>query len=65
MFVVTIIFIIINPNVISILLSWDALGLVSYLFVVYYQNVRSYGAEMVNVLCVCVHIYRVSQEERT
>jgi hypothetical protein len=31
-------------NVISILLGWDGLGLVSYLLVIYHQNVRSYGA---------------------
>jgi len=44
MFVVSIIFLIVSPNVISILLGWDGLGLVSYLLVIYYQNVRSYGA---------------------
>ena len=37
-------------NVISILLGWDGLGLVSYLLVIYYQNVRSYGAGMLTVL---------------
>jgi len=38
------------PNVISILLGWDGLGLVSYFLVIYYQNVRSYGASMLIVL---------------
>jgi NADH-ubiquinone oxidoreductase chain 5 len=42
MFVVSIIFLIITPNAISILLGWDDLGLVSYLLVIYYQNVKSY-----------------------
>ena len=46
-FVASMIFLIISPNVISILLGWDGLGLVSYLLVIYYQNVRSYGAGMV------------------
>ena len=41
-FVVSMMFLIISPNVISILLGWDGLGLVSYLLVIYYQNVRSY-----------------------
>jgi NADH-ubiquinone oxidoreductase chain 5 len=50
MFVVSIMFLIISPNVISILLGWDGLGLVSYLLVIYYQNVRSYGAGMLTVL---------------
>ena len=35
---------------ISILLGWDGLDLVSYLLVIYYQNVRSYGAGMLTVL---------------
>jgi NADH-ubiquinone oxidoreductase chain 5 len=39
-----------SPNVISILLGWAGLGLVSYLLVIYYQNVRSYGAGMLTVL---------------
>jgi NADH-ubiquinone oxidoreductase chain 5 len=50
MFVISIMFLIISPNVISILLGWDGLGLVSYLLVIYYQNVRSYGAGMLTVL---------------
>jgi len=49
-FVISIIFLIISPNIISILLGWDGLGLVSYLLVIYYQNVRSYGAGMLTVL---------------
>nr|YP_009351047.1 NADH dehydrogenase subunit 5 [Spinitermes trispinosus]AQP28435.1 NADH dehydrogenase subunit 5 [Spinitermes trispinosus] len=50
MFVVSMMFLIISPNVISILLGWDGLGLVSYLLVIYYQNFRSYGAGMLTVL---------------
>jgi NADH-ubiquinone oxidoreductase chain 5 len=38
MFVVSIMFLITSPNVITILLGWDGLGLVSYLLVIYYQN---------------------------
>jgi NADH:ubiquinone oxidoreductase subunit 5 (subunit L)/multisubunit Na+/H+ antiporter MnhA subunit len=43
-------FLIISPNVISILLGWDGLGLVSYFPLIYYQNVKSYGAGMLIVL---------------
>nr|AIY61575.1 NADH dehydrogenase subunit 5 [Prorhinotermes canalifrons] len=50
MFVVSMMFLIISPNVISILLGWDGLGLVSYCLVIYYQNVSSYGAGMLTVL---------------
>nr|AQP30134.1 NADH dehydrogenase subunit 5 [Oriensubulitermes inanis] len=50
MFVISMMFLIISPNVISILLGWDGLGLVSYLLVIYYQNMKSYGAGMLTVL---------------
>jgi len=49
-FVISIMFLIISPNIISILLGWGGLGLVPYLLVIYYQNVRCYGAGMSTVL---------------
>jgi len=49
-FVVSIIFLIISPNAISILLGWDGLGLNSSLLVIYYQNLSSYSAGMLSVL---------------
>nr|AVE15504.1 NADH dehydrogenase subunit 5 [Parablepharis kuhlii asiatica] len=50
MFVLSMIFLIISPNLISILLGWDGLGLVSYCLVIYYQNMKSYNAGMLTVL---------------
>nr|ARH54384.1 NADH dehydrogenase subunit 5 [Gastrallus laevigatus] len=50
MFVVSMMFLIISPNMISILLGWDGLGLVSYCLVIYYQNIKSYNAGMVTAL---------------
>lgn len=50
MFVLSIIFLIIRPNLISILLGWDGLGLVSYCLVIYYQNVKSYNAGIITAL---------------
>nr|YP_009107276.1 NADH dehydrogenase subunit 5 [Petrolisthes haswelli]CEH11279.1 NADH dehydrogenase subunit 5 [Petrolisthes haswelli] len=41
---------IISPNLISILLGWDGLGLVSYALVIYYQNEKSSNAGMLTVL---------------
>nr|YP_009255527.1 NADH dehydrogenase subunit 5 [Grimothea gregaria]AND82241.1 NADH dehydrogenase subunit 5 [Grimothea gregaria] len=41
---------IISPNLISILLGWDGLGLVSYALVIYYQNEKSANAGMLTVL---------------
>nr|URX53287.1 NADH dehydrogenase subunit 5 [Glyptotermes sp. 11 AB-2022a] len=50
MFVLSMMFLIISPNMISILLGWDGLGLVSYCLVIYYQNIKSYNAGMLTVL---------------
>nr|AML25754.1 NADH dehydrogenase subunit 5 [Carabidae sp. BMNH 1274270] len=50
MFVFSMMLLIISPNLISILLGWDGLGLVSYCLVIYYQNVKSYNAGMMTVL---------------
>nr|QNH68997.1 NADH dehydrogenase subunit 5 [Teredorus nigropennis] len=44
LFVVSMMFLIISPNLISILLGWDGLGLVSYCLVIYYQNNKSANA---------------------
>lgn len=49
-FVVSIIFLIIRPNLIRILLGWDGLGLVSYVLVIYYQNEKSANAGILTVL---------------
>lgn len=49
-FVLSIMLLIISPNLISILLGWDGLGLVSYVLVVYYQNSKSYNAGILTAL---------------
>lgn len=49
-FVLSIIILIIRPNLIRILLGWDGLGLVSYCLVIYFQNVKSYNAGILTAL---------------
>ena len=49
-FVLSIIILIISPNLISVLLGWDGLGLVSYCLVIYFQNVKSYNAGILTAL---------------
>nr|AVJ52432.1 NADH dehydrogenase subunit 5 [Acantholomidea porosa] len=50
LFILSMVLLIISPNLISILLGWDGLGLVSYCLVIYFQNYKSYSAGMLTVL---------------
>nr|ATI10802.1 NADH dehydrogenase subunit 5 [Calvisia medogensis] len=50
MFIFSMMFMIVSPNLISILLGWDGLGLVSYCLVIYYQNIKSFNAGMITAL---------------
>nr|UPL65566.1 NADH dehydrogenase subunit 5 [Dicranocephalus sp.] len=50
LFILSMMMMIVSPNLISILLGWDGLGLVSYCLVVYFQNYKSYNAGMLTVL---------------
>nr|QAT19777.1 NADH dehydrogenase subunit 5 [Eucryptorrhynchus scrobiculatus] len=50
LFVLSMMLMILSPNIVSILLGWDGLGLVSYALVIYYQNVKSYNAGMLTAL---------------
>nr|UPL66018.1 NADH dehydrogenase subunit 5 [Myrmedobia distinguenda] len=50
MFVISMLLLILSPNMISILLGWDGLGLVSYGLVIYFQNCKSYNAGMLTIL---------------
>nr|YP_010952794.1 NADH dehydrogenase subunit 5 [Tetraloides heterodactylus]WMQ53214.1 NADH dehydrogenase subunit 5 [Tetraloides heterodactylus] len=41
---------VLSPNMISILLGWDGLGLVSYALVIYYQNEKSANAGLLTIM---------------
>nr|ADA69762.1 NADH dehydrogenase subunit 5 [Eurydice pulchra] len=49
-FVFSMFFVVFSLNMVSILLGWDGLGLVSYILVVYYQNESSNAAGMITAL---------------
>lgn len=51
LFVLSIVLIIISPNIIRIIFGWDGLGVVSYCLIIFYQNYRSYNSGIVTVLC--------------
>nr|ATN41195.1 NADH dehydrogenase subunit 5 [Cecidomyiidae sp. 3 LC-2017] len=50
LFIISMMFLIISPNLISVLIGWDGLGLISYCLVIYYQNYKSYNAGMLTAL---------------
>lgn len=50
LFIFSIILIIISINLVTILLGWDLLGLVSYVLVIYYQNIKSFNAGILTAL---------------
>nr|YP_008593226.1 NADH dehydrogenase subunit 5 [Sepia latimanus]BAN81953.1 NADH dehydrogenase subunit 5 [Sepia latimanus] len=50
LFVLSMNFLVFIPNLVSLLLGWDGLGLVSFCLVIYYQNNKSLSAGMLTVL---------------
>ena len=49
-FVSSIIFLILSPNLISLLLGWDGLGLTSYALVIFYQRESSNNSGIITIL---------------
>nr|YP_010478288.1 NADH dehydrogenase subunit 5 [Nesophrosyne sp. 29 GMB-2012]UVI59732.1 NADH dehydrogenase subunit 5 [Nesophrosyne sp. 29 GMB-2012] len=50
MFVTSMMLMIVSPSLVSIMLGWDGLGLVSYCLVIYYSSLKSYLAGMITCL---------------
>nr|YP_010531054.1 NADH dehydrogenase subunit 5 [Cladolidia biungulata]UXW93601.1 NADH dehydrogenase subunit 5 [Cladolidia biungulata] len=50
LFILSMFMLIISPNLISIMLGWDGLGLVSFCLVVYYDSLSSYLSGMITLL---------------
>nr|AEG67037.1 NADH dehydrogenase subunit 5 [Ceratosolen solmsi] len=49
-FIMSMLSMIFSPNMVSILLGWDGLGLISYLLVIYYNNQSSYNSGKLTIL---------------
>nr|UZT67562.1 NADH dehydrogenase subunit 5 [Oberthuerella sharkeyi] len=50
LFIVSMILMISSPNMVSIMLGWDGLGLSSYCLIIYYQNASSQNSGMITFL---------------
>nr|YP_010271138.1 NADH dehydrogenase subunit 5 [Anchon yunnanense]UKB86903.1 NADH dehydrogenase subunit 5 [Anchon yunnanense] len=50
LFIMSMVLMVLSPNLISILLGWDGLGLVSYCLVIYYSSVSSNLSGMITLL---------------
>nr|QUO99355.1 NADH dehydrogenase subunit 5 [Atkinsoniella grahami] len=50
LFIISMMLMILSPNLISIMLGWDGLGLVSYCLVIYYSSMKSYLAGLITCL---------------
>nr|WQF69074.1 NADH dehydrogenase subunit 5 [Amblyomma nodosum] len=50
LFVLSMILLILMPNMLMIILGWDGLGLVSYCLVIHYQSVNSYNSGMMTII---------------
>nr|QNV11602.1 NADH dehydrogenase subunit 5 [Neomikiella lychnidis] len=50
LFIFSMMFLIMCPNLFTILIGWDGLGLISYCLVIYFQNYKAYNAGMLTSL---------------
>nr|DBA43787.1 TPA_asm: ND5 [Bombus opulentus] len=50
LFLLSMIFLILSPNMLTLLLGWDGLGLISYCLIIYYQKIQSFNSGMLTVI---------------
>nr|DBA43670.1 TPA_asm: ND5 [Bombus laesus] len=50
LFLMSMIFLILSPNMLTLLLGWDGLGLISYCLIIYYQKMLSFNSGMLTVI---------------
>nr|ALO64867.1 NADH dehydrogenase subunit 5 [Bombus lucorum] len=50
LFLMSMIFLILSPNMLTLLLGWDGLGLISYCLIIYYQKNLAFNSGMMTVI---------------
>nr|YP_010140072.1 NADH dehydrogenase subunit 5 [Nacolus tuberculatus]QQK57716.1 NADH dehydrogenase subunit 5 [Nacolus tuberculatus] len=50
LFIVSMLLMVLSPNLVSILLGWDGLGIISYCLIIYYNSINSYLSGMLTCL---------------
>nr|DBA43592.1 TPA_asm: ND5 [Bombus impetuosus] len=50
LFLTSMIFLILSPNMLTLLLGWDGLGLISYCLIIYYQKIQAFNSGMLTVI---------------
>nr|DBA43540.1 TPA_asm: ND5 [Bombus balteatus] len=50
LFLMSMIFLILSPNMLTLLLGWDGLGLISYCLIIYYQKKLSFNSGMLTII---------------
>nr|DBA43969.1 TPA: ND5 [Bombus confusus] len=50
LFLMSMIFLILSPNMLTLLLGWDGLGLISYCLIIYYQKMKSFNSGMLTII---------------
>nr|ALO64468.1 NADH dehydrogenase subunit 5 [Hylaeus confusus] len=51
LFIISMCFMILSPSILSIMLGWDGLGLISYCLVIYYHSMVSLNSGMLTIMC--------------
>lgn len=50
LFLFSIILLILSPNILTIILGWDGLGLISYCLIIYYRKLSSYNSGFITII---------------
>ena len=50
LFLLSIVILILSPNISTIILGWDGLGLISYCLIIYYNKLNSFNSGIITII---------------